>query len=355
MTINNRLKMLFIIISIYYIPYLVFDWAGVAGVRSGVAPFWYKCFRIILPILILFAFKSLNFKEFRIKILSIILILFNFLSNLFCLSPNIEISIFFLYLIFFKNLELNKKVMKKFFKFSLYFSCICVYFEKNYLFNFFGVHPPFVMSWQERYIGNMAGPNTLGAFVNIIYTLLIYCEDKKYKKIIYFIISFYIIDKTDSDAAIIIFILINAYYIYINFISFFSKMIFIINGFILLMIVIIKKGNNFIMDGSNITRVKMILGHINDLKLLSFKEIFNESPYFLILFSYGIIAFLIYIYILYNIYIEYIKKYKNNKKFYELKKIILFQILLYSLVLPIKFIFPMNILYVFSLKLKDKK
>lgn len=55
-----------------------------------------------------------------------------------------------------------------------------------------------------------------------------------------------------------------------------------------------------------------------------------------------------------ELYLENVRSYKKIKKFYLMKQIIFGQVLLYSLVLPIKFSFPMNILYILSLKL-DKK
>ena len=80
----------------------------------------------------------------------------------------------------------------------------------------------------------------------------------------------------------------------------------------------------------------------------------NENTFFTILFSYGIIMAIMYILFWIELYLENVRSYKKIKKFYLMKQIIFGQVLLYSLVLPIKFSFPMNILYILSLKL-DKK
>lgn len=59
MNINLRIKLFFIIISLYYIPYLIFNWAGAAGFTEGSAPNYYKILQVILPICVL---KILNKK-----------------------------------------------------------------------------------------------------------------------------------------------------------------------------------------------------------------------------------------------------------------------------------------------------
>lgn len=353
---KNKIKILFFIVSLYYFPYLIFDWIGVAGGKAETVPFWYKIFMIILSIFILWIFNiKFSKKSFKKNILAIILLFFNILSNLFFSNQRIGISIFFLNLVFLNGIVLNTKVLKKTLIYTLFFSLFSVFFEKYCLLNIFGINPPFVMSWQERYVGNMGGPNVLGAFINYIYAFLIFCENNKIKKIIYFITSFYIVIKTDSDSGILIFILTNVYLFFYNFKYLFSKLIYIMSGLIILIILLVKKHEIFIKDGSNLVRINMTLEQIKNIKLFHLKIIFNESPYLMILFSYGMIAFVIYILLLRKIYITNVKNYRNNKKFYYLKKIIYFQMIIYSLVLPIKFMFPLNILYVFALKLKNNK
>lgn len=353
--VSKKIMTILVIVSVYYLPYLLLGWAGAAGVRSGSAPTWYKTFRIILPFIFIII---LNIK-FKIKLnaifyTSFILLNINIVSNIIYRNDNFsyEILIFFLFYILCPNFEF-KFLKERYLLLIFLFSFTSVIFEKYFLEKIFGVHPVFVMSWQERYIGNMAGPNTLGAFVNLVWILLLFRSDEK-NKILKFgvtLIAFYVIKATDSDGAIIIFIL-SLWYIFFKLIKN-LKMLYLILTFFSGIGIIYLKFESFIKDGSNTVRLKSILFYLKKVELLSLKFIFNENAFFMILFSYGVIIFLVYLLFWVLIYKHDVFKYKNNKKFYLMKQVIFFQVLIYSLVLPIKFIFPMNILYILSLKLKE--
>ncbi|WP_204689700.1 hypothetical protein, partial [Fusobacterium mortiferum] len=137
-------------------------------------------------------------------------VIVNILSNILHKSDggSIEILIFFICFIFYPTL--NFKYFKLKYLFSVFiFSLGSVLFEKYLLFKLLQVQPAFVMSWQERYLGNMGGPNILGSFINLIWLLLIFkFDDKNNKlKLLITLITFYIITLTDSDTAIIVFML----------------------------------------------------------------------------------------------------------------------------------------------------
>lgn len=353
--ISKKIMIVLIITSVYYLPYLLLGWAGVAGVKEGSAPTWYKIFRIILPFIFI---VILNIK-FKIKLniisyISFILLNVNIISNIIYKNNifSYEIFIYFLFYILCPNFEF--KFFKKSYLLLIFlFSFISVIFEKYFLLKIFGIHPVFVMSWQERYIGNMAGPNTLGAFINLVWVLLLFRSNKKNKilKLGITLIAFYLIKATDSDGAIIIFLL-SLWYMFLKLIKNLKRIYLILTSFCGIGIVHLKF-ESFIRDGSNIARLKSIFFNLKEIEILSLKFIFNENTFFMILFSYGILVFIIYLLFWILIWLYDVFKYKSDTKFYLMKQIIFFQILIYSLVLPIKFIFPMNILYILSLKLKE--
>lgn len=353
---SRRIVIIFFIISIYYLPYLLLDWIGVAGIKEGTAPIEYRILKLLLPtVFMVILNRKMKIKKSIINYISFLFVIVNILSNILHKSDggSIEILIFFICFIFYPTL--NFKYFKLKYLFSVFiFSLGSVLFEKYLLFKLLQVQPAFVMSWQERYLGNMGGPNILGSFINLIWLLLIFkFDDKNNKlKLLITLITFYIITLTDSDAAIIVFML-SLWYIILKKIKKLKIIYLLLSCWGAAMIIYLKI-EGLINDGGNISRIKSVIYYLREIKLLNLEYIFNENTFFTILFSYGIIMAIMYILFWIELYLENVRSYKKIKKFYLMKQIIFGQVLLYSLVLPIKFSFPMNILYILSLKL-DKK
>lgn len=371
MNINLRIKLFFIIISLYYIPYLIFNWAGAAGFTEGSAPNYYKILQVILPICVLKILnKKVNIeKKFDVLMAGIILlisIIHFFLIGETKDSFNIRTILFFALYLFFPSIEL-KEIKIKYLYNVVYFTEICLLFEKIILPKYFNILPIFVMEWQERYIGNMGGPNTLGTFINIIYILILlkgFSENKKITKQFIFItfLCGYIIKLTDSDGAIINFI-ISIFLLIVFFLKKNKVWLFIsINIGILFSIFYSSKIYNIIenywkkfqVDGSNIIRLESIKIGLKNVEFFSINQKFqfNESPFFMILFSYGILTLILFLLLFFFVYIFRIHVYIKNKSFFYFKTMGIAQIMIYSLVLPNIYIFPINLLYILFLKLK---
>lgn len=289
-------------------------------------------------------------------------------------SFNIRTILFFALYLFFPSIEL-KEIKIKYLYNVVYFTEICLLFEKIILPKYFNILPIFVMEWQEgyikksqeRYIGNMGGPNTLGTFINIIYILILlkgFSENKKITKQFIFItfLCGYIIKLTDSDGAIINFI-ISIFLLIVFFLKKNKVWLFIsINIGILFSIFYSSKIYNIIenywkkfqVDGSNIIRLESIKIGLKNVEFFSINQKFqfNESPFFMILFSYGILTLILFLLLFFFVYIFRIHVYIKNKSFFYFKTMGIAQIMIYSLVLPNIYIFPINLLYILFLKLK---
>ncbi|MGL5932159.1 MAG: hypothetical protein ACRCY7_04550 [Cetobacterium sp.] len=355
---KKKMKIYFIIASIYYLPYLFFSWGAVAGVKLDEVPFLYKVLQLIIPVLFIIS-TNINMKLVKkvdtfLSLFMLLLLITVAIFNLDNINTEIVKTILY-YAIYTFMRPLNiQEIRLKFYLRLIFFTLTVVILEKYFLEKYFNIKPIFFMDWQERSIGNMGGPNTLGAFINLIYTIILFSAERLKNKIqiILTLVCSYMILCTDSQGALLVFCLINALKLYIlDKKYFFTGVTFGIIGIILNINYLYSKVYIFIADGSNVERLRSLKQVIINIEIINLNRVWisNESPYLEILNNCGLVGFVIFILFLISIYLCNIKNLKDRVE-KRLKVAIYIQMIVYSLFLPIIYIFPLNLIYILIIK-----
>lgn len=385
---KNKLFLFLVIFSfIYYIPYLLFNWLGAAGIKISDVPIYYVPLQLGIPLFLILLYKINIFsnrgiklkllKEDFLAVLIFILLLLKF-PFFFHDSAYIRLTFFWFLYISIPILDLNNVFRKKYYLRLLFFVFLFLLLEMFILPKFNIINPFNQGRGYNRYIANLGGPNLLGAFGSYIFALMFLnnkIESKKYRiNTIYFMISSFIVISSASISAFVI--LVISIIIIDLFLSkgLFKKYLKILSwglilSFFLFIIVNYYNNANFLFlrlmrlfKGESGSAARRLI-FLEQIKSLSFAEhlfgsvsgyIKSETLIFQIYLNHGIITIFVFLtFVISKLKYLYVKT-KINKKYYYIF-ILFILVMVHSLVNPILISFPYYVLMAFLFKVQDKK